>query len=166
MSTRRRRFPPGTGRSATNLKPRRCRVLRKASSGRVPDLLVRRIARAVAGDDAGGTGPGSRCWYTASASRDGPTPSTTARWLERAADSVRPARRGPARDPHRSRVSVPERRPTRPAQRPTMRPPHGWLHVGQFERVRQPQPSRRDTQSSRTAVQDSRRASMAPDHTR
>jgi hypothetical protein len=41
----------------------------------VPDLLVRRITREVAGDDAGGTGPGSRCWYTAPASRDGPTPT-------------------------------------------------------------------------------------------
>lgn len=37
----------------TDLKPRRCRALRKASSGRVPDLLVRRITRGVAEDDAG-----------------------------------------------------------------------------------------------------------------
>jgi hypothetical protein len=70
---RRRRLPPGTGLSTTNLRPRRCRALRKANSGRVPDLLVRRITAAVAGDDAGGTGPGSRCLYTTPASRDGPT---------------------------------------------------------------------------------------------
>jgi hypothetical protein len=39
----------------------------------VPDLLVRRITREVTGDDAGGTGPGSRCLYTAPASREAPT---------------------------------------------------------------------------------------------
>jgi hypothetical protein len=68
-SARRRRLQPGTGRSTTNRRPRRCNALRNASSGRVPDLLVRRITREVAGDEAGGTGPGSRCWYTAPASR-------------------------------------------------------------------------------------------------
>ena len=72
-SARRRRLQPGTGRSTTNLKPRRCRALRNANSGPVPDRLVRRITNEVAGDDAGGTGPGSRCLYTAQASRDGPT---------------------------------------------------------------------------------------------
>lgn len=85
-SARRRRLQPGTGRSTTNLKPRRCIALRNANSGPVPDRLVRRITNEVAGDDAGGMGPGSRCLYTAPASRDGPTavPRTGATELPRA----------------------------------------------------------------------------------
>jgi hypothetical protein len=71
----RRRFLPGTGGPTTNLKPRQCRALRKASSGWVPDLLVRRITREVAEDSVGGLGPGSRSLYTTPESRDGPTPS-------------------------------------------------------------------------------------------
>lgn len=58
MSTRRRRFPPGTGRSTTNRKPRRCKARRNAISGRVPDLLVRRITREVAGTMPVGPGRG------------------------------------------------------------------------------------------------------------
>jgi len=70
---RRRRFVPGGDLSTTYRSPRRCRALRKAISGPVPILLVRRMTFAVAQELGIGAGPQSTYWYTAALSHRAPT---------------------------------------------------------------------------------------------